>query len=191
LEGGGGEAAAVLRTGLRRRRLPRLFFCEVLLQLSLLLGLPSTLDGFELLEKISPSRNKKQKRHLSAYGAHRRGLRTFKRIHGNQTRRVLDRLGKLHHDLPRIVVEDAYGRIVARSGLTIRERELINVVVLALGGYRRQLDSHIRGAIRVGVSRATMRTVVAGLEELGGHGLEKADGITDLRPIVRNPEQSL
>jgi alkylhydroperoxidase/carboxymuconolactone decarboxylase family protein YurZ len=80
----------------------------------------------------------------------------------------------LHPDLPARIVEDAYGRIVSRNGLTLREREIVNVVALALGCYERQLYSHIRGAIRIGVKRKTLASVLLRVGHLTGKNLDFA-----------------
>jgi hypothetical protein len=56
----------------------------------------------------------------------------------------------------------------------------VNVVVLALGGYHRQLYSHIRGAIRVGVQAATLASVLVRAERRTGRNLGSA------RALVRD-----
>jgi alkylhydroperoxidase/carboxymuconolactone decarboxylase family protein YurZ len=47
-----------------------------------------------------------------------------------------------------------------RSGLTLQEREMANVVVLFIQGYDRQLYSHLRGALRVGVQKKTLESII-------------------------------
>ena len=71
------------------------------------------------------------------------------------------RLNALHPDLASWVVRDGYGRVLSRGGLAIRERELLAVAALAaLGGLEKQLESHVRGARRVGASDVQIRAVL-------------------------------
>ena len=63
-----------------------------------------------------------------------------------------------HPELAEWILADGYGRVLSRPGLTIRERELIVVAVLAALRLPKQLESHVRGARRVG---ATGREVSA------------------------------
>ena len=58
-----------------------------------------------------------------------------------------------HPDLAEWILADGYGKVLARPALSIRERELIVVAVLAAMKLPLQLESHIRGALRVGASK--------------------------------------
>ena len=63
-----------------------------------------------------------------------------------------------HPELAEWILDDGYGRVLSRPGLSIRERELIVVAVLSALRLPKQLESHVRGALRVG---ATPREVAA------------------------------
>jgi len=60
------------------------------------------------------------------------------------------------------------------DGLSLRERDVLNAVALALGGSQRQPYSHVRGAIRVGVSPRTIGSVLLRVQRLTGRNLECA-----------------
>ncbi len=186
------EVAQTLRIGIKRHRLTRRFFSELFLHLSLFLGYPPMLDGFETLDRIRPARRISRHRRLQRKTLHSKGLRIFRRIYGSQAFRVLKRLEELHPELPHRIVEDAYGCIISRSGLTLQERELVNVVVLALGGYQRQLFSHLRGALRAGVPPQTVRVVLAGIGRVVGKSAPHAMSMIDvLDSTPQQTEQSL
>ncbi|MBI5464604.1 MAG: carboxymuconolactone decarboxylase family protein [Ignavibacteriales bacterium] len=53
-------------------------------------------------------------------------------------------------------MKDTYGKVFARPGLELAERELLNVIVLANQKLERQLYSHIRGALRCGLNPAQL-----------------------------------
>jgi 4-carboxymuconolactone decarboxylase len=88
-------------------------------------------------------------------GRHERGLRLWEAIQGPQAaadlRRVVDPIAPGFAD---VVAESVFGGIYTRDGLTLRDRQLLNVAVLAaLGGADGHLAAHIRGALEVGASQ--------------------------------------
>jgi alkylhydroperoxidase/carboxymuconolactone decarboxylase family protein YurZ len=171
------EASSIVREGLERLKLPRTMFSELFLHLSLFLGFPAMLDGFETLLAVKPFPKARERTRPRGVSARSGGLAVLSRIYGKQTHRLLRRLDELHPDLSARIVEDAYGRIVSRDGLSLREREVVNVVALALGAYRRQLYSHLRGALRVGVRPQTLKAVLSSAERLTGRDLGFAEQI--------------
>ncbi len=88
------------------------------------------------------------------------GRQTIRRLYGKTTDRLIENLRNLHEQVPSIVVRDAYGRIIARKGMSLREREIVNVVVLSIQNLNRQLYSHLRGAMRVGVTRVALHDAI-------------------------------
>ncbi|MHC4844655.1 MAG: carboxymuconolactone decarboxylase family protein [Planctomycetota bacterium] len=58
------------------------------------------------------------------------------------------------------VLEAAYGRILARPGLTLEERELLAVAALALMALPAPLGSHARGALRNGSKPETVMDIL-------------------------------
>jgi 4-carboxymuconolactone decarboxylase len=67
-----------------------------------------------------------------------------------------------HPELAAWILEDGYGKVLSRPILSIRERELIVVAVLSALRLPKQLESHVRGALRVGATKdevAAMRAL--------------------------------
>ena len=73
---------------------------------------------------------------------------------------MIARIRSYHPDLAEWILSDGYGRVLARPGLSIRERELIVVAVLAALDVPLQLRSHVEGARRVGAKEAEIRAMV-------------------------------
>jgi 4-carboxymuconolactone decarboxylase len=117
------------------------------------------LDGLENIADASPKRKRLSLR-MQGGNAHTIGRRILERIYGGQTSKLLRHLDDLYPGLGHRITQEAYGLIMNRGGLTLRDRELVNVVVLYVHGFKRQLYSHLRGALRVGVSKTTLRSVV-------------------------------
>jgi 4-carboxymuconolactone decarboxylase len=125
------------------------------------------LDGLESVAGASPQR---RRRSLTTprRTAHKDGERVLKRIYGEQTPKLLRHFDELYPGLGHRITQDAYGLIMNRDGLTLPERELANVVVLFAHGFDRQLYSHLRGALRVGISKRTLESVILITADLVG-----------------------
>ncbi len=84
--------------------------------------------------------------------AARSGRTTFEGVYGERTERVLRELDGYHPDLKATILEDAYGRILARPSLPARLRELVAVPALLAMHATRQAVAHALGARRAGAS---------------------------------------
>ena len=63
------------------------------------------------------------------------------------------------------MVQEGYGKVLGRSGLSLVERELCIVALLAVLDVPKQLYSHLRGALNVGAHVwQVLRALEIGLE---------------------------
>ena len=91
----------------------------------------------------------------------RGGQDAFLRVYGPTAERVVAGLAALDPLLPAWTLEHAYGRVLARPGLALLERELLAVSLLtALGGLDDALLGHMRGARRLGAAAADVAAAV-------------------------------
>jgi len=94
-----------------------------------------------------------------------RGRELLAAVDGTAGAEVVESLG----DLGRYIVEFAFGEVYHRPGLSLRDRELITVAMLAAMGAREpQLDVHLRGALTVGVTRDELRELMIHLVPYAG-----------------------
>jgi len=94
-----------------------------------------------------------------------RGERLCRQIYGESTVRLQANIAALHPDLADWMVVEGYGKVLSRPQLGPRERELAVLGILAADVQLRQLESHVRGALRVGATPDEARDAVrAGLE---------------------------
>ncbi|MGK0482625.1 MAG: alkylhydroperoxidase/carboxymuconolactone decarboxylase family protein YurZ [Planctomycetota bacterium] len=121
-------------------------FHEVLLQCHLFCGFPRTLAGLDLLRDAG-MQLKDPGFDDPAGGA---GKELFDKIYAGDADRVRDHLAGLSPTFATWIADHAYGRVLAREGLSPVERECLAVVALAATGHDRQLASHVRGAVRCG-----------------------------------------
>ena len=97
-----------------------------------------------------------------------RGREVFERVYAEGSEAVLADLQGHAPGFGDWVLEDPYGRILARPGLDLRERELLAVSALALAALAAPLGGHIRGALRNGSSPAEVEDILRASRALGG-----------------------
>ena len=86
-----------------------------------------------------------------------RGLARLAEVDGRAGQEVVAPLG----DLGRYIVEFAFGDIYSRPGLSLRERELATVAMLAaMGGREPQLRVHLGAALNAGLTAQELEEVV-------------------------------
>ena len=93
---------------------------------------------------------------------YRRGWTKLAEIDGEAGVRVVQSLQDISPELGRFVVEFAFGDVISRPGLGLREREIATVAALtALGTARPQLAVHINAALNVGCTpREVVETIL-------------------------------
>lgn len=90
-------------------------------------------------------------------GRYGRGLAKLREVDGAAGEEVVDSLG----DLGRYVVEFAFGDVYSRGVLSLREREISTVAMLAsMGGCEPQLRVHLHAALNVGVSPGELEETI-------------------------------
>jgi len=58
------------------------------------------------------------------------------------------------------MIQEGYGKVLSRPGLTAKERELVTVAALVPEGVPNQLASHIRGALNAGAVHAEIIDII-------------------------------
>lgn len=161
----GGRAAVAGRAlaRARRARVPRRAAEETALMLVLHAGYPAALEGTRVLNQAWPGRARRT-REGGPRDWTRRGTALCARVYGPSFSKLRRAVQALHPDLAVWMIEQGYGRVLARAGLSDVARELVAVTVLTATGWERQLVSHLIGAERLGTGRPAIRRAVrAGL----------------------------
>ena len=157
---GDAPRAARALTAARRAGVPRVAAEETALMLMLHAGYPAALEGTRVLHQVWPGRARRT-REGSVAQWRRRGGKLCARVYGTSYAKLRRNVRSLHPDLATWMIEQGYGRVLARPGLDGATRELVAVAVLAAGGWERQLTSHLIGAGRLGATRAEGRRAFA------------------------------
>ncbi len=154
------DAASAALGEARAAGAPRRAAEECALMLMLYAGYPGALEGLRVLNTAWPGRAKAT-REGTPQQWRTRGAALCRRVYGPAYDKLLPAVGALHPDLAVWMVEHGYGRVLARRGLGVVERELVTVAALAALGWERQLVSHVLGARRVRAGDAAVRTALA------------------------------
>ena len=142
---------------------------EAVLQTHLFAGFPRIIEAWGALEAAGglgePSEGAADAQ-ASENARAQAGRALFDRIYADQAPRVRQTLQDYHPVLARWIEAHAYGRVLARPGLSPATRELLAVACLSSLGQDRQLASHVRGALHVGATRAELYDTLAAIEDL-------------------------
>ena len=127
---------------------------ELLIQSYLFSGFPRALNATREWRKLSPEPVPAEDAGEAARGAdwQARGEATCAAVYGPMYEKLRLNVQALHPALDAIMVADGYGKVLGRPGLDLPRRELCIVAACAATGQDRQLHSHLRGALNVGVS---------------------------------------
>lgn len=136
---------------------------EVVLQTHLFAGFARAINGLATVTAVgvhceTPSWGEEE-RDLESWKA--AGEKSCEAIYGRVYPKLRDRMGTMHPLLDNMMVEHGYGRVLSRPNLSLRLRELAVIAVLAGLDCAPQLNSHLRGAVRVGASEAEVKAVLA------------------------------
>jgi alkylhydroperoxidase/carboxymuconolactone decarboxylase family protein YurZ len=134
---------------------------ECLLQAVLFCGFPRVVTAFEQLAAAWPAASPPSGGGVPAAERRSAGAALFAAIYGKNDDAVRSLLASFHGEFHDFVLEAAYGRILARPGLTPLRRELLAVGLLAAQDQQRQFLAHARGALAFGAQRTQLREVLA------------------------------
>ena len=153
------------------RSVPPLHVEELLLQSYLFCGFPRALNAAREWRRVSqrPAPDSDEAEDAGLADEWRaRGERTCAQVYGSMYERLRLNVRDLHPALDSWMVVDGYGKVLGRPGLDLQRRELCVVAACAAMGQDRQLHSHLRGALNVGVDPATLRATLDALAGLIG-----------------------
>jgi 4-carboxymuconolactone decarboxylase len=139
------------------RGVSRMTIEETLLQCVLFCGFPRAIAAFGALDEHWPSPSRVDDAAVPLAERASAGLRLFDGVYGENAGAVRAMLHDYHPELHDFVLEEAYGRILSRSTLSARTRELIAVGALAAMDQLPQLVAHARGALAFGAEPLEVR----------------------------------
>lgn len=163
----GGEARLERAIGaVRAAGTPAVWVEEVILQAVVVVGFPRTLVAMRAWRKMvgwSDGRTVGGDPGLD-YARHaewtRAGEKTCHVVYGDNYERLRRAVRELHPALDAWMITEGYGRTLSRPGLTLRQRELCMVAMVATLDTPHQLHSHLRGARNAGATGDDVAAVI-------------------------------
>ena len=138
---------------------------EAILMVHLFAGFPRQISTYDVLASAGGLGTAEPDEFEGIVDDPERGRALFDVIYAAQSERVQERLRVGHPDVVRWILGHAYGRVLARPGLSTRVRELLAVSALLVLRQERQLASHVRGAIYCGATAAEVLEVLEVVDE--------------------------
>ncbi len=165
------EATVRYWLGLAARDVPPVHVEELVLQSYLFCGFPRALNAARewrrVSQRLAPGSDEAEDVRL-ADEWRVRGEQTCALVYGAMYERLRLNVRDLHPALDSWMVVDGYGKVLGRPGLDLQRRELCIVSACAAMGQDRQLHSHLRGALNVGVEPDALRATLAAIAGLIG-----------------------
>ena len=153
------------------RAVPPVHVEELLLQSYLFCGFPRALNATREWRRVSrrlaPASDEAEDLSL-AEEWRERGEQTCAAVYDGMYEKLRLNVRDLHPALDAWMVVDGYGKVLSRPGLDLPRRELCVVAACAAMGQDRQLHSHLRGALNVGVTPADLREAIDAIAGLIG-----------------------
>lgn len=144
---------------------------EALLQTHLFLGFPAALEALREWRSVregSGDAPAVARASDPPEARRKRGRRLCRRVYGENYEPLRRSVRRLHPDIDRWMIEEGYGKVLARPGLDLVSRELCVVAILTVERRERQLHSHLRGALNAGASpREVEEALALALEAVG------------------------
>jgi len=124
---------------------------EALLQSYLFLGFPAAIEGLRRWRNLGVEPPAVTEEDTVLWME--RGERTCAMVYGDHYATLRDNIAHFHPDLDRWMVLEGYGKVLGRPTLDLAVREMLILAMLVVQGEsgRRQLRSHLKGALNVGV----------------------------------------
>lgn len=138
---------------------------ELILQSLLFDGYPCALEGFIVLKELLGDRLSEGAL-FEDYSPENvaqwrwRGDELCRNIYGDNYASLLRNVESLSPTLKEWMLLEGYGRVLGRPTLGIDLRELGIIAILTVKKLPRQLHSHLRGALHVGVSAAELEAAI-------------------------------
>lgn len=159
---------------------------ELVLQSYLFSGFPRTLNAAREWRRQAPREPATAGAQLEAPAAEHvdetdqvsewrvRGEATCAAVYDGMYEKLRLNVRDLHPLLDEWMIVDGYGKVLGRPGLDLPRRELCIVAACAATGQDRQLHSHLRGSLNVGVKPADLREALHLLAPVLGESRAKS-----------------
>ncbi|MFZ5980120.1 MAG: carboxymuconolactone decarboxylase family protein [Candidatus Zixiibacteriota bacterium] len=184
-------AMAVLKLG-RDNAVTGEMFYEIILQSYLFLGFPRMLTAAEYFNRFFPDHHspaiasdKGQITPDEAERWYRDGSQLCRKVYAHNYELLKSRVEMLAPEIFRWMIIEGYGKVLSRPQLDPPTRELSIIAFLMMENREKQLFSHIKGAINVGVDKELLTIVVEDIGRSAGAGYDTTVAILRRLKLIR------
>jgi 4-carboxymuconolactone decarboxylase len=133
---------------------------EALLQSYLFLGFPSAIEALRRWRNHVAEAPEPTAEDWALWM--KRGEEVCATVYGDHYASLRENIARFHPDLDTWMVAEGYGKVLGRPDLSLDIREMLIVAMLVVQGDRgrRQLRSHLKGALNAGVPREDIEETV-------------------------------
>jgi 4-carboxymuconolactone decarboxylase len=139
--------------------IPPVWVEELLLQTYLFAGFPRALNAMREWRRVQPEPITVDEP-VDVERRRADGVATCSAVYGSMYDRLRDNIRALHPLLDDWMITEGYGKVLSRPGLDLPRRELCIVAACAADNQDRQLHSHLRGALNVGVAPSVIAEAI-------------------------------
>ena len=160
---------------------------ETILQSYLFLGYPTALQALSVWRDLAGDAASVEADGKQAEWRER-GERICAIVYAGQYERLRENITNLHPDVESWMITEGYGKVLGRSALDLKTRELCIIALLASQDAPHQLHSHLRGALNAGATTAEVDGAVVSVLRSLAPG--QADSARQLWSEVRSRKTS-
>ena len=142
---------------------------EIILQSYLFAGFPRALNAARAWRMVSGRKAPAgdiETENADLDGWRRRGEKTCSVVYGDSYEKLRENIRDLHPALDDWMIVDGYGKVLSRTGVDLKTRELCIVAACAVAGQQRQLHSHLHGALNAGATREEVAGALDAVSDL-------------------------
>jgi len=137
---------------------------EIILQSYLFCGFPAAIESLKIFTEVYP-KFKKSKSVYDLRKFNHTGKLNCKLIYKNNYKKLIDNMSLYSPDLKEWILTEGYGKVMGRKGLSLIEREFINVTILCVNYYPEQQHSHLKGCLNLGATKIEIETLIRSIRK--------------------------
>ncbi len=128
---------------------------EAIYQCAPFIGFPRTLNAIGVFNEVMTARGIKlplrEAGTTTDEDRHEKGLAVQSDLYGDEVKKAMATLpGEYKETVPDMLTDFAFGDFYTRKGLSVKQREMLSLVVLTTLGAEKQLRAHVVGALKAG-----------------------------------------
>ena len=162
------------------------------------IGFPRTLNAVAVFNEVAKARDiklpLKKQGTVTDKNRYEKGLAVQAPLYGDEVKAAMASLPAPYNEkVPYILTSFGFGDFYTREGLSLQQKELLVLVVLAASGDEKQLSAHIVGNLKAGNSKETLlAAMVQAMPYIGmppaltAINLIKSTDAENYRPIYEN-----